>query len=167
MPTPAATPAETAPATPAPTPSEAAPEAATSGPTPSEAAPEAVAPAPPQAAPAATNTSANDTPALDGSDESKAADATARAEPSTRLTAYQAAAATAMAAGRCRYHGDDPGPIPVVVEFGNDGQVQRTMIKATLHNPMTSKCISAQLGKASVPAFSGDPIIVTAEVSLR
>ncbi len=88
------------------------------------------------------------------------------AEPA-RIAAFKAVVEASKGARTCRHRGDASGKIPVIVEFGSDGRVQRTDVKAALANPMTSRCIASRLAEATIPAFGGGPILITAEVSLR
>ena len=75
-------------------------------------------------------------------------------------------AATKSAAGCC-HRGDSSGMIPVVVEFGSDGHVQRVKARTTFANPMTNQCIVSKLSELSVPTTLPTPIVVTADFRLR
>lgn len=88
------------------------------------------------------------------------------AEPA-RLTAYKAVILASQEARNCRHRGDVAGKIPIVVEFGSDGRVQRTHPKATFANPMTNRCIVSKFSGLSVAGPVPTPIIVTANVTLR
>jgi hypothetical protein len=84
-----------------------------------------------------------------------------------RIAAFKAIVEASKTARTCRHRGDASGKVPVIVEFGSDGRVQRTDVKATFANPMTSRCIVSRLAETTIPAFAGGPILITAEVSLR
>lgn len=88
------------------------------------------------------------------------------AEPA-RLTAYKAVMHASQEARNCRYRGDVAGKIPIVVEFGTDGRVQRTQAKGTFANPMTNRCIVSKFSGLTISSAAPGPIIVTANVSLR
>jgi hypothetical protein len=88
------------------------------------------------------------------------------AEPA-RLTAYKAVMLASQEARNCRHRGDVAGKIPIVVEFGSDGRVQRTQAKGTFANPMTNRCIVSKFSALSVAGPVPAPIIVTANVTLR
>jgi hypothetical protein len=124
-------------------------------------APQAQPPAPvaPQAEPALPAVAKETEPAAPTQPASEA-------EPA-RLTAYKAVMAATKTAGNCRYRGDSSGKVPVVVEFGGDGRVQRTMAKGTFANPMTSQCIVSKFSSLTVPGTLPAPIIITADVTLR
>jgi hypothetical protein len=96
----------------------------------------------------------------------EAAPSESAGEPA-RVGAFKAVVEASKNARTCRHRGDAPARVPVIVEFGVDGRVQRTDIKAKFANPMTSRCISSRLGAATIPAFDGAPILITGEVSLR
>lgn len=83
-----------------------------------------------------------------------------------KITAYKAVVEATKSARNCRHRGDTPGKVPVVVEFGPDGRVQRTEVKGTFANPMTKECVASKLGALTIPP-SGTSIITTAEVSMR
>ena len=86
---------------------------------------------------------------------------------SSRVKAFTAVVEATKTARNCRHRGDTSGKVPVVVEFGNDGVVQRTSVKSTFSNPMTAQCITSKFKGLSIPSFPGAPILITAEVSLR
>jgi hypothetical protein len=89
------------------------------------------------------------------------------ASESARTTAFKAVVEATKNARNCRHRGDTSGKVPVVVEFGNDGIVERTSVKASFSNPMTAQCITSKFRSLAIPSFTGSPILVTADVSLR
>jgi hypothetical protein len=91
---------------------------------------------------------------------------TAPEEP-VRLTAYKAVALAGRNAARCRYRGDTPGEIRVVVTFQPNGTVERAAVRQVTSNPMTASCIRSQFSGLTVPAFSGEPIHIATSVTLR
>lgn len=88
------------------------------------------------------------------------------AEPA-RLTAYKTVIASTRSAAGCRHRGDSSGKVPVVVEFGTSGSVQRADAKGAFANPMTRRCIVSKFSTLSIPTMLPAPIIVTADVTLR
>jgi hypothetical protein len=88
-------------------------------------------------------------------------------EEPIRLTAYKAVALASGNAARCRYRGDGPGDIRVIVTFQPSGTVERTTLREVTSNPMTARCISSQFSGLTVPAFSGEPMHVATSIKLR
>lgn len=88
------------------------------------------------------------------------------AEPA-RLTAYKTVMASTPSAAGCRHRGDSSGKVPIVVEFGSDGRVQRTDAKGSFANPMTKQCIVSKFSTLSIPTILPAPIIITADIRLR
>lgn len=85
----------------------------------------------------------------------------------------QAAASTSLAeasalAQSCRRSGDPAGQATVVVTFAASGRVTRTLVTG-LHFAGTplGGCIAGRFRTATVPAFTGDPVTLTHEVSIQ
>jgi len=83
-----------------------------------------------------------------------------------RLSAYKAAASAASKVSKCRYAGDSPGVVRVVVTFEPAGHVRRTQVQGNLVNPMTLRCITSQFNELTIPAFSGEATTVVADVKI-
>lgn len=90
----------------------------------------------------------------------------AAATESARLTAYRAVVLAGTRAQNCRFRGDGPATVPVVVTFGADGAVQSVILRRGLANPMTQSCITSKFAGLSIPA-SGTPVTVSTDVSLH
>jgi hypothetical protein len=86
-----------------------------------------------------------------------------------RAAARAALAIAAATASGCRQAGEEAtGSGKVAITFAPAGRVMSALVVgAPFQGTRTGSCIASAFRNASVPAFAGDPVVVTKDVTIR